>query len=175
MGAVTPDTNQPRPEAPRRRGPYGFPYDWDADELVSRRSLLEWAVLASGALFAATGVLAALGYARERTRGSRQAIVKAAEVPTGGVHYFNYPTSDDQALMLRLKNGQLVAYSSRCTHLSCSVYWDADRGIIHCPCHNGHFDPASGDPIAGPPTRPLSLITLSEEGGTVYALKETLR
>ncbi|HEU5433114.1 MAG TPA: hypothetical protein VFU81_15715, partial [Thermomicrobiales bacterium] len=32
-----------------------FPFGWDADELVARRNLLRWAVMASGALFAATG------------------------------------------------------------------------------------------------------------------------
>ena len=41
-----------------------FPFEWDADELVSRRQLLRWSVWASGALFAGTGVLAALGYVR---------------------------------------------------------------------------------------------------------------
>jgi len=30
-----------------------FPYQWDADDLVSRRELLHFAVLTSGALFGA--------------------------------------------------------------------------------------------------------------------------
>ena len=37
-----------------------FPYEWDADDLVSRRQILRWAVWASGALFAATAGLAGL-------------------------------------------------------------------------------------------------------------------
>jgi len=175
MGAVTPDQDG-RPLSNRTRAgrwQVEFPYGWDADELVSRRHLLRWAVWASGALFAATGALAGLSYVRERSRGSKQAIVAAAAVPPGGVHYFNYPTSDDQALLLRLAGGQLVAYSGKCTHLACAVYWDAKDGKLRCPCHNGQFAPETGDPIAGPPSRPLPRITLQEEGGIVYALKET--
>ena len=68
-----------------------FPFEWDADDLVSRRQLLRWSVWASGALFASTGLLAALSFTRERRRGSLAAIVKAADVPVGEAHYFSYP------------------------------------------------------------------------------------
>jgi nitrite reductase/ring-hydroxylating ferredoxin subunit len=149
-----------------------FPFEWDADDLVGRREILRWAVMASGALFAATGVLAVLGYARERRRGGQQAIVRAADVPVGGVHYFAYPTKDDHAILLQPEPDRFVAFSGRCTHLSCAVYWNAERGQLHCPCHNGIFDPRTGAPIAGPPSRPLPVIRLREEGGTLYAIEE---
>src|SRR5689334_4998626 len=74
-----------------------FPFGWDADELVARRNLLRWAVMASGALFAATGVIAGLSFRLERRRGARQAVVAAGAVPAGGVHYFAYPTAEDHA------------------------------------------------------------------------------
>jgi Rieske Fe-S protein len=162
-----------RTRADRWRVP--FPYGWDADELVGRRGLLLWAVMASGALFAATGVLAALSFARERSRGSRQAIVRAADVPPGGVHYFAYPTEEDPAILLHLQDGNFVAFSGKCTHLSCAIYWDAERGKLICPCHEGVFDARSGDVLAGPPPRPLPRIELSEDGGTLYAEAEVLR
>ena len=38
-----------------------FPYHWDADDLVSRRELLQLAVYTSGALFGCTAILALLG------------------------------------------------------------------------------------------------------------------
>lgn len=151
-----------------------FPYRWDADDLVSRRQLLRFAVLASGALFAATGVLAGIGFVRQRSRGTRQPIVKAVDVPVGGVHYFDYPATDDQALLLHLTDGQFVAYSGKCTHLSCAVYWDAAQRRLLCPCHDGEFDPATGSPIAGPPARPLPTIELEQQNGTIYAVKEIL-
>jgi Rieske Fe-S protein len=149
-----------------------FPFGWDADDLVSRRQLLRWSVWASGALFASTGVLAALGYVRARGRGGRRAIVEAASVPVGGVHYFNYPGPDDHAILLRLDDTRFVAYSGKCTHLSCAVYWSAPRHRLLCPCHDGVFHPETGDVLAGPPPRPLPRITITNEDGMLYALEE---
>lgn len=151
-----------------------FPYGWDADELVARRQLLRWAVMASGALFAATGILAGLGYARDRRRGDLQPIVAAADVPVGGVHYFAYPGEDDHALLLRLDENRFVAYSGKCTHLSCAVYWRTEQRQLYCPCHEGYFEPETGDPIAGPPPRPLPRIELREDDGMLYAVAEVL-
>lgn len=157
-----------------RAGRWGveFPYGWDADELVSRRHLLQWAVMASGALFAATAALAGLAIARDHTRGTRQRIVESGALAPGAVHYFEYPEEGDHAILLNLEDAGFVAYSGKCTHLSCAVYWDGERGELICPCHNGIFDPRTGEVVAGPPSRPLPRIVLSEEGGTLYALEE---
>lgn len=151
-----------------------FPFDWDADDAVSRRHLLRWAVMASGALFAATAGLAGLGIFRDRRTVDFRPIVNAADIEVGGVYYFDYPKQDNQAILLRLTNDRFVAYSGKCTHLSCAVYWNADRRILHCPCHEGVFQPETGDPIAGPPTRPLPKIAIREENGVIYALEEAL-
>jgi Rieske Fe-S protein len=155
-----------------RRWQREFPYHWDFDDAVSRRQLLRWAVMASGALFAATGALAGLGYSRDRRRGGSQEIVRSADVASGEAVYFNYPGKDDHAILLHLENGGFVAYSGRCTHLSCAVYWDRENDRLHCPCHEGVFDPRTGEVLAGPPTRPLPTITLREERGTIFAVEE---
>jgi Rieske Fe-S protein len=149
-----------------------FPYRWDLDDAVGRRQLLRWAVMASGALFAATGALAGLGYAKDRARGSEQKIIEAAQVPAGGVHSFNYPTKDDPAILLHLENDGFVAYSGTCTHLSCGVYFQEEKNRLRCPCHEGIFDLRTGEPLAGPPTRPLPKIRLREENGTLIAIEE---
>lgn len=152
-----------------------FPYEWDADELVSRRQLLRWSVGASGALFASTALLAALALARGRGRGGLRAIVEASAVPVGGVHYFTYPGPDDHAILLRLDASRFVAYSGKCTHLSCAVYWNAEMGKLRCPCHDGLFDPETGGVLAGPPQRPLPSIALGENEGMIYAIEEKPR
>lgn len=150
-----------------------FPFEWDADDLVSRREILRWAVMASGALFAATGALAALGYLRDqRSRGEERAVAQASEVPVGGALYFEYPSDDDHAILLQPEPGRFIAFSGRCTHLSCAVYFNEERGQLHCPCHNGVFDPRTGDVVAGPPSRPLPIIRLRQDGDTLYALEE---
>jgi Rieske Fe-S protein len=150
-----------------------FPYEWDADDLVSRRQLLRWAVGASGALFAATAGIAGLSLVRPRRPDATQAIIRAGSLAVGDVHYFTYPDVGDQAILLRLAERRFVAYSGKCTHLSCAVYWDAEGGLLRCPCHEGVFDPETGGELAGPPPRPLPKIALREEDGMLYATGKT--
>lgn len=149
-----------------------FPYHWDADDLVSRRELLQLAVYASGALFSCTVLLAALGWVRRTSISRTQHVARVSEVPVGEVVYFHYPSPDDGALLLRLPGGRFVAYSQKCTHLSCAVYYQQDRRRIFCPCHDGVFDPQSGEPTAGPPQRRLPRILLSRRGDEIYAVGE---
>jgi Rieske Fe-S protein len=149
-----------------------FPYRTSADDQVSRRELLRFTVMASGALFAGTAVLAALGlFQRQRTLPT-QMIARVGDVPPGQALYFNYPAADDQAVLLHLNDGRFVAFSARCTHLSCAVYHDAARAQLRCPCHEGVFDQSTGVPLAGPPQRPLPTITLHQEGDVLYAVDE---
>jgi Rieske Fe-S protein len=150
-----------------------FPYHWDADDLVSRRELLQFSVFASGALFVSTGVLAVLSYVRRLGGTETVPIARIGDVPEGQAVYFNYPAADDQAMLLHLPGGQFVAFSQKCTHLSCSVYYQPDRDRLYCPCHEGVFDPATGDPIAGPPQRRLEQILLRLDGDTLYAVGHT--
>jgi nitrite reductase/ring-hydroxylating ferredoxin subunit len=147
-----------------------FPYHWDADELVSRRQLLQFAVYTSGALFASTALLALFGLLQRAQRTPPQPITRVNEVPEGEAHYFNYPDPDDQAMLLHLPGGTFVAYSQKCTHLSCSVYYQAERERLYCPCHAGVFNPVTGDPEAGPPQRPLPRILLERDGDMLIAV-----
>jgi Rieske Fe-S protein len=149
-----------------------FPYHWDSDDLITRRDLLGIAVLTSGALFAATVVIAVRSAFASKTRGSRAEIIRADAVAPGEAHYFNYPGDDDQAVLLNLGERGFVAYSQRCTHLACAVRFDGDKNRLHCPCHEGVFDVTTGEPTAGPPQRRLPQIALSVENGTIFALEE---
>ncbi len=149
-----------------------FPYHWDADDLVSRRELLQFAVVSSGALFGGTALLALLNALGSRRRGSPKPITNLGQLPEGTAFYFNYPDPDDQAVLLHLPGGRLVAYSQKCTHLSCSVYYQAPQNRLYCPCHDGVFDAATGEPVAGPPQRKLPSITLRREGDSIIAVEE---
>jgi Rieske Fe-S protein len=146
-----------------------FPYHWDADDLVSRRRFLQFAVYTSGALFSGTALLALLGLLQRTEQAQAQPVARAADVPEGQAHYFNYPEPGDQAMLLHLPGGRFVAYSQRCTHLSCAVYYQAERGRLYCPCHEGMFDPETGEPIAGPPQRRLAQIRLRQDGDMIVA------
>ena len=130
-------------------------------------------VYASGALFVGTAVLAVMARFRRKPPAAVLPIARAAEVPERTAVYFHYPGPDDQAMLLHLPGGRFVAYSQKCTHLSCAVYYQPDRARLFCPCHDGVYDPGSGAPIAGPPQRRLPRIALRQEGGQIYAVSET--
>ncbi len=63
---------------------------------------------------------------------------------------------------------KLTIFSSTCTHLSCNVIWREEDKIFECPCHAGSFD-VSGQPIAGPPTKPLDVLEHKIEDGKLLA------
>jgi Rieske Fe-S protein len=160
---------------PRSRGEAWrsqFPYDWESDAAVSRRELLRLTVITSGALFAGTVVLSALGLRDDRRRGEPMLIEGAAELPEGEALYFEYPDPDDQAVLLNLPQVGLVAYSQKCTHLACSVYYKEQTGELICPCHEGIFNARTGEPTAGPPQRRLARIPLEQRDGQIWAIEE---
>jgi cytochrome b6-f complex iron-sulfur subunit len=42
--------------------------------------------------------------------------------------------------LIRTDDGGFLAAYRRCTHLGCSVSWEADQDKFVCPCHGSHFD-----------------------------------
>ena len=88
---------------------------------------------------------------------------------------FRYPDEHEPCLALRLGPGRYVAYGQKCSHLACAVVPHLDKGELHCPCHNGFFELNDGRPVAGPPRRPLPLVTLEVRDGVVYATGFELR
>lgn len=68
-------------------------------------------------------------------------------------------------------NRKIKIFSSTCTHLACNVIWQEETGVFECPCHSGRFD-AEGQPIAGPPTRPLSVLEHKVEDDNLLVFME---
>jgi nitrite reductase/ring-hydroxylating ferredoxin subunit len=148
-----------------------FPIDWPKDEFIARRDFAKFMVLTSGAFVAGQGFIAARHLLRHRRAApERLKIAVASEIPVGGVRSFSYPTGQDRCLLVRLSEGEFVAFSQECTHLSCAVIPKLADGVFLCPCHEGYFDLRTGKNISGPPPRPLPRITLEIEGDAVYAI-----
>jgi Rieske Fe-S protein len=95
-------------------------------------------------------------------------IAAAADLGVGEVKLFSYPTPADPCIMIRTAN-TFVAYSQKCTHLSCAVYFAKDKNRLECPCHEGYFSVTDGSVLQGPPTRPLPRIILKHDGDTLIA------
>ena len=64
------------------------------------------------------------------------------------------PFGNEPALIIRLPNGDLRAFSATCTHLGCTVQYRSDLQLIWCACHGGRYD-LTGRNVSGPPPRPL--------------------
>ncbi len=86
------------------------------------------------------------------------------EVPPNSGKIFKF--GEEPGLLLRTADGEWRAFSARCTHLNCTVQYDAGARLITCACHNGQFD-LNGKNIAGPPPRPLVAYTVNVRGDEV--------
>src|SRR5215472_8455611 len=152
-----------------------FPYPWREDDVVTRRDLLHFLVGGTGALFVATSALAIIGNLPTGSNVSSVAIALVSELGENQWKVFDFPDQYAQGIVINLPQKGLVAYSDVCTHLSCAVLYTGDGKHLHCPCHEGLFDAATGDVLAGPPTRPLPIIQLAIHNGVLYAVKEVPR
>ena len=147
-----------------------FPIDWPQDHYVERREFMKFMVLTSLALTVGQFWIAAQNWWRRRQGEPEiRRIAALTDVPVGAVLTFTYPHEYDDCVVARTSEREFVAYSQKCTHLSCAVRPLVDQGVIHCPCHEGYFDLRSGRPIAGPPRRPLPLVHLQVRGNDLYA------
>lgn len=158
------------PVAAQPRWRRDFPIDWGEDEYVSRRDLIKFVVLTSGAFAVGQLWLAWKSLFGRRDPANRdQPIATVGELPVGGAKTFTYPEGSTPRLLVKTGPDAFVAYDQLCTHLQCPVVPVFRQGKLHCPCHNGWFDLTTGDPVAGPPQRRLPRVTLDVREGTVYA------
>ena len=110
-----------------------FPYQAGAEDEVTRREFTRYLVLGAGAMAAGNVGIAAWTQLRSINQGEPRPIVALADVPVGTTYLFRYPTDDDPAVLLRLGDRELVAFSQKCTHLGCVVYYEAERGSLALP------------------------------------------
>lgn len=150
-----------------------FPYEIAAEEDVTRREFARYLVAGAGVMAAGNVGLAIWTQMRTINTGEPRPIVPLADVAIGETHLFRYPTDSDPAILLRLGDTDVVAFSQKCTHLGCVVFYEAEEGRWHCPCHEGNFDARTGDVISGPPPRPLGRIDVEIRDSTVWALGAT--
>jgi nitrite reductase/ring-hydroxylating ferredoxin subunit len=146
-----------------------FPIDWPQDHYVERRDFVRFLVLISGALAVGQWWAALQTWWRRRALAPGARLITSAPIAIGAVVSFSYPTEHDPCVLVRLGERDYVAYSQKCTHLSCAVIPRPDRGDIWCPCHHGFFDLRTGRPTAGPPPRPLPRILLDVRPDGIYA------
>ena len=144
------------------------------ERYVSRRQLTKFLTLTSLAMFAGNIWI----LLRSRLRGKAPAlpvitVARDGEIPVGGVKLFQYPRQGEQCILVRLDQDSYAAYSQKCTHLSCAVFYSQQSSELICPCHEGHFSVHDGSVLQGPPTRPLPAVTLERRGDQLVAIGMT--
>jgi len=74
-------------------------------------------------------------------------------------------------LLIHHLDGAWVALDAKCTHLGCTVAYEADKNRIYCACHGGVYDARTGANVSGPPPKPLKryVVRPAPEGGVVVS------
>jgi Rieske Fe-S protein len=100
------------------------------------------------------------------TQIGRLLLANAANIPSNQSLALNDPTYGP-IILIHLDNGQVVAYSSICTHAGCQVQFDPAGRDIACPCHGAVFDPYNNaQVVAGPAPYPLQKIPIQYDAST---------
>jgi len=99
----------------------------------------------------------ATGTATATGTSSSPAIARVNAVQNNSAVNFTLASNGDPGILVRLNNGQFVAYDAVCTHAGCPVDYDPGSQLLVCPCHGAAFDPAkSAAVVQGPAATPLT-------------------
>ncbi len=140
------------------------------ERYVTRRQFTKFLTLASLGMFVGNLWILAKSRFAKTPAFPMVEVAEINEIPVRGVKLFTYPTPQDHCIMIRTAEEEYVAYSQKCTHLSCAVYYSAKNDRLECPCHRGFFSVKDGSVLQGPPPRPLPQIALEREGTKLIAI-----
>ena len=133
---------------------------------VSRRDFLKiaWGFFGGVVAIEAAGVF--FSYLQPRlAEGEFGSVITAGLVedfPLNSVTHI----PNGRCYIVRLVDGGFLAVYHRCTHLGCTVPWDATAQQFVCPCHSSQFD-QKGIVENPPAPRPLDLFAVTIENGEI--------
>jgi len=154
---------------------------------MNRRSFLKGSGIAVAIpLVASTAALAKGKESRNSTRTTLDypevAIGNSSQLPINKALNFNYPDNNSPCAMIRMDkpvpggvgpDRDIVAYSTLCNHMGCSLLYEPHSRTFKCPCHFSIFDgEKEGQMVTGQATEDLPRILLSynEDTGEVNAI-----
>jgi nitrite reductase/ring-hydroxylating ferredoxin subunit len=151
-----------------------FSIDRADEQYVSRRQFTKFLVLTSLGMFVGNMWILARSWFSKTPVYLEKNICRTTDVPVGGIRLFRYPTEKDGCILIRTDDENFVAYSQKCTHLSCAVYYAREKNRLECPCHEGYFSIKDGRVLQGPPPRPLPRVVLERRGDEIVAVGMTV-
>jgi Rieske Fe-S protein len=140
------------------------------ERYVSRRQFAKFLTLASLGMFAGNLWILLRSYLSKTAAYPSAAVAQLGEIPIDGVKIFSYPSPQDRCILIRTGENEYKAYSQKCTHLSCAVYYEKETRRLACPCHQGFFSVDDGSVLQGPPPRPLPRIVLQHQNQDLMAV-----
>jgi len=94
---------------------------------------------------------------------------KVGELAPNSAKIFKFGATP--GILVNTQEGQLLAFSAVCTHLTCTVSFEASTGTLYCPCHNGRFD-MTGNVVSGPPPRPIEVYAVEVVGEDIFVSRK---
>jgi arsenite oxidase small subunit len=158
----------------------------DAERDAGRRRLSRRSFITAAGLSAAGAVGVGLATRGESSpsappnRFPTTELARLSELKVGHVVHAAYPDAQSPVVLLKLgrrvpdgvgPDGDIVAYSSICTHMGCTVEARAAEGLLACPCHFSSFDAARGGmQVIGQATTNLPQVSLTVDGDRVLGV-----
>ena len=142
-----------------------FPVSRSEEHKSSRRQLflfLCFSALVTGLFNIYRGL-----FQKKLTSFPKKELISVDQIKNG-YYLFRYPTENDPAILVKLADGTLRAFSQRCTHLLCPVHFKPADDSLYCPCHNGSFDAKDGSVLFGPPPKPLPQYKVKIDNSVVW-------
>ena len=132
--------------------------------LTTRRGLLKGLFTFLGALGLGSILYGLYGFLA-RGEGTYSSVeISLSKIPLGSAYLFQFGGSP--AILIHEEEEVYEAFSLVCTHLGCTVVWNAEKKEFRCPCHDGVFD-ALGNVVSGPPPSPLERLKIKVNGEKV--------
>jgi Rieske Fe-S protein len=171
---MAPGEDDPESPGPDSTRPAAVEVSREAiDGPVSRRRFIKWVLgfgVTSIAAMVITPIVSFLIPAKQEgtTGGTRVLAGTTTDIPAGSGKVVAMGSSP--VIVVNTDSG-VKAYSAVCTHLGCIVAYDSTTRAIVCPCHDGHFNPANGAVISGPPPAPLKTIEVTIEKDQIFLVR----
>ncbi len=158
------------------------------DNQISRRKFLGYIIGGISGVVAAAVATPLVGYflspAWKKKKTLLTPIANVNDIPAGQPLYVTYEqrvrdgwyisTLSKGAWVVNKDGKEIIVFDPRCTHLNCPYYWDKEKQIFYCPCHDGRFD-IDGNVTGGPPPRPLDRLEFSIEDGNILVSGQIIK
>ena len=151
----------------------------DADQAVTRRTVLAGGIAVAGAATALAGCASSSGSTTPSTAGAGSpggtsapansgaaGLIKLADVPVGGSASAQ-GADGGPVLVAQPTAGTVVAFTAVCTHMGCTVKPAGKE--FHCPCHGSVYDAFTGKVLGGPAPAPLAAVPVKVTAGEVVS------